>query len=383
MRSSILGRVLILAQLSMTALAQNVGYEYRDLELASGGKLSYALGLPGNFDPAKPYPLLLALPPGRQDREMVAASMRRYWGKQATRRGWIVVSPVAPDGKLFFRGGESTLPALMRQLRIDFKIEGNRFHLAGSSNGGRSAFRLATRFPYQFQTLTVLPGYPPEPEDAALLANLRNLSVRMFAGGEDRHWVTETEKTVATLRALEIDVQSKVFPGEGHVPPSLDGDVIIDLLAELHAGNRQLTGPKAAADAVLDDFHDAASKADEGRYFGHFTPEALFFGTAPEERWNLAQFRSYAEASFKRDSAWMYVPQVRQIDLAPGDEFAWFDEILVNAKYGECRGTGVLRLHDGRWKVAQYNLSVPVPNELMGKVVEMIQAGTVSQEQKR
>lgn len=383
MQKATLGPVLLFVQFLATAPAQSEVYDYHDLELAAGGVLSYAVALPENFDPRRPYPLLLALPPGQQDRDMVAASMRRYWGRQATSRGWIVVSPVAPEGKLFFRGGELALPALMRKLRIDFKIEGNRFHLAGSSNGGRSAFRLATRFPYQFQTLTVLPGYPPEAEDAARLPRLRGISVHMFAGGDDRHWVAETEKTVAALRALDIDVHSEVFPGEGHVPPSLDGTVIMDLLVSLQAANRQLTGPMAAADALLDDFHDAASKADEDRYFGHFTPKALFFGTAPEERWNISQFRSYAEASFARDSAWIYVPQTRQIDLAPGNDFAWFDEVLVNARYGECRGTGVLRKRDGRWQVAQYNLSVPVPNELMGKVVEMIQAGAATQVQKR
>ena len=52
---------------------------------------------------------------------------------------------------------------------------------------------------------------------------------------------------------------------------------------------------------------------------------------------------------------------------------AWFDERLENAKIGVCRGTGVLlRTADG-WKIAQYNLSVPVPNELMSEVVLLIQ----------
>ncbi|MDG1707972.1 MAG: hypothetical protein P8H03_04380, partial [Emcibacteraceae bacterium] len=31
--------------------------------------------------------------------------------------------------------------------------------------------------------------------------------------------------------------------------------------------------------AVLDDFHDAAAKADKDRYLGHFTEDGAFLGT--------------------------------------------------------------------------------------------------------
>ena len=50
----------------------------------------------------------------------------------------------------------------------------------------------------------------------------------------------------------------------------------------------------------------------------------------------------------------------------------WFDEVAVNAKYGECRGTGVLVHLDGAWRIAQYNLSIPIPNEIALEVVGMI-----------
>jgi hypothetical protein len=50
---------------------------------------------------------------------------------------------------------------------------------------------------------------------------------------------------------------------------------------------------------------------------------------------------------------------------------AWFDEMLMNEKYGLCRGSGVLRKLGGRWLVSQYNLSFPVPNEVADKVVQL------------
>ena len=48
------------------------------------------------------------------------------------RQGFVVVSPVAPDGELFHTGAERHLPALLRRVRIDFRVAGNRMHLAGA-----------------------------------------------------------------------------------------------------------------------------------------------------------------------------------------------------------------------------------------------------------
>jgi len=53
-------------------------------------------------------------------------------------------------------------------------------------------------------------------------------------------------------------------------------------------------------------------------------------------------------------------------------KLVWFDEALDNAGYGECRGTGVLQERDGGWVLLQYNLTVPIPNDLMGGFAKQI-----------
>ena len=121
---------------------------------------------------------------------------------------------------------------------------------------------------------------------------------------------------------------------------------------------------------VLDDFHKAASDADEARYFGHMAADAVFIGTDATERWNRAAFRDYAHPHFAAGKGWTYVPRDRHIQIH-GD-VAWFDELLDNAKYGECRGTGVLRKEGGTWKIVQYSLSIPIPNAVAGDVMKMI-----------
>jgi len=133
------------------------------------------------------------------------------------------------------------------------------------------------------------------------------------------------------------------------------------------------TGASAVA-RVLDDFHAAAARADEARYFSHFAPEGVFLGTDGSERWDAAAFRAYAHPYFEKGKGWTYRATARHVQLAPGGDVAWFDEVLDNASYGPCRGTGVMRRINGDWKIAQYNLTIPIPNDLAKDVVAMIRA---------
>lgn len=130
-------------------------------------------------------------------------------------------------------------------------------------------------------------------------------------------------------------------------------------------------------DRILTDFHDAASKGDFDRYFGHFTDDAIFFGTDPAERWTVDEFKGYAREPFADGHGWTYYMRERNIFLAPGNNAAWFDEIVESAHYGKCRGTGALILDDGNWKLTQYNLVIPVPNDFADEVVDATREGLI------
>lgn len=157
----------------------------------------------------------------------------------------------------------------------------------------------------------------------------------------------------------------------------------ITLLAFLVAGcqttgdvNRNpalLETDRAAVGRVLDDLHEFASRADEARYFALFAPDAVFLGTDATERWSLQQFRDYAHPIFSQGRGWTYASKQRSIGFGPDGRTAWFDESLVNAKLGECRGSGALvRNDEGHWRIVQYNLTIPVPNDLADEFVRRI-----------
>ncbi len=129
---------------------------------------------------------------------------------------------------------------------------------------------------------------------------------------------------------------------------------------------------ETAVAAVLDDLHEAASEADGERYFNLYAENAIFLGTDLTERWTIEAFKAYAQARFDQGAGWTYTPQSRHIYFSPDKKTAWFDEILHNERFGQCRGTGVLVKVGEAWKIAQYHLTVPIPNALLYKVVDLI-----------
>ena len=132
----------------------------------------------------------------------------------------------------------------------------------------------------------------------------------------------------------------------------------------------------ASIDSTLNELHDAAAKAQGRRYFSLFTDDAVFMGTDAAERWTIRQFRAYAEPIFSRGSGWIYIPRSRNITIAPVACrcVAWFDELLDSKNYGTSRGTGVLLKKNGKWKISQYALTFPIPNDLAKQMTEEIRA---------
>jgi len=351
--------------------------EWRTLALEDGAELEYALQLPSDFDPRASYPTLFALPPGSQTKALVERGFELYWSSEAARHGWIVVSPAAPSGRVLHEEPvASQAERLADALRAELPIERDRYHLAGVSNGGRSAFHLAARAPERWLTLTVLPGLPSGAFDRDRLAALRALPIALYGGAADEGWaegMTTVRDRLLELGAAHVDLE--LFEGEGHVPPSLEGGALLFERLEEH---RRLALARLAEEeavrAVLDDFHDAASKADGERYFAHFAPGAIFLGTDATERWTVPEFRAYAEPYFDQGRGWTYVATERWVTLSPEATCAWFDERLLNEKYGETRGSGALVKIGERWRIAHYDLTIPVPNELAGDLVERIRA---------
>jgi ketosteroid isomerase-like protein len=130
---------------------------------------------------------------------------------------------------------------------------------------------------------------------------------------------------------------------------------------------------KKAINTILDDWHLAASEANFERYFMHFTGDsAIFMGTDATERWTVAEFKPWAKPYFNDGKAWDFTPVERHVYLSDNGQTAWFDESLDTPNLGPARGSGVLVKQTEAWKIAHYNLSIPIPNAIMDTVVTQI-----------
>ena len=123
---------------------------------------------------------------------------------------------------------------------------------------------------------------------------------------------------------------------------------------------------------TLDALHHFASKADQKNYIDLFSKNAVFFGTDIEERWPIKSFNSYVKSRFDTGKGWTYKVNSRNVFISNNNKSAWFDELVENESYGIFRGTGVLIFENNKWKISQYNLLLPIPNDYLQKFANEI-----------
>ena len=205
---------LIVSGWSTAGDAADAVLQFRTTPVIGGSVIEYGVLAPAELVPGKTYRTILALPPGGQDQRMVRAGLAP-WRSYLAEHDWIVISPAAPDGRLFFKGAEFVLPGFMDHLLDAYPVEDGKFYLLGVSNGGISAFRAGILYPDRFRSITVVPGYPLDP-DAARLARLTELPVTMVVGARDGAWTERSQSTFEALTALGGDPHLVVVPDGDH-----------------------------------------------------------------------------------------------------------------------------------------------------------------------
>ena len=195
----------------------------------AGTEVEYKVLLPPGYDRARAYPTVLVFTGGGQGLEAAENTLKVDWQAEAEKRGYIVISPAAPDGELFFQEGDKVFPAFLDMIRKDYKVSG-KIHIAGHSNGGLSAFHIAAKYPAYFSTVTGYPGLYQDNPEADYPAGLKGLCLYMHAGELDPSWrdamaaeakqmsgegyrikFTVEPKQTHRLKAGEIDLSRRLF----------------------------------------------------------------------------------------------------------------------------------------------------------------------------
>src|ERR1051325_2942812 len=189
----------------------------------AGTTVQYKVVLPSGYDPAKSYPAILALGGGPQTMNTVDNVLNRNLRAEAEKRGYIVVAPAAPDDQLFFEDGARIFPEFLKLILAGYKIQDNKFHIAGPSNGGIAAFHVAAANPGYFLSVTAFPGYMWEPTTAKLQA-ISKMCVFMYVGEVDEYmWHSEMKKEAEFLRSKGTVANYTVEKGQPHRLDTLAG----------------------------------------------------------------------------------------------------------------------------------------------------------------
>lgn len=189
----------------------------------AGTTVSYKVVLPTGYGSAKTYPAILAFGGGPQTMNTVDSVLDRNFRAEAEKRGYIVVAPAAPGGQLFFEEGARIFPEFLKMILADYKIQDNKFHIAGPSNGGIAAFHVAAANPQYFLSVTAFPGYMWEPNPAKLQA-ISKMCVFMYVGENDEYmWHSEMKKEAEVLRSTGTVARYTVEKGQPHRLETLAG----------------------------------------------------------------------------------------------------------------------------------------------------------------
>lgn len=329
--------------------------------------------LPESYADDGVFPVLMVFGGGPGTFGPLSAAMSQF-DPECRKRGWIVVGLQTPEGEKPTEPRTSDVLRVMQEVRARVRVEGDKFHLAGPSNGGIASLSFAVERPDLVASVTAFPGYLL-PKFKNQLERLTPVPIRLFVGSDDLvEWTDASRELAERGKAAGLNIALDVRIAQPHGIGDLKAAALLDMLEPFRPRLGTPTTEQAAIGRVLDDLHIAAHLAQEDRYFHHFAPEGVFIGTDAAERWDVPAFRAYAHPLFSKGKGWSYWLRERHVQVLPGGQTAWFDELLDNDKYGVSRGSGVLRREGEppRWMISQYHLTFPVPNELAERVTRMI-----------
>ena len=157
--------------------------------LKSGGDLrNYWLVRPEGLEKTKPAPLLMVLHGSAGSGEDMMTVTRRGFERLADKEKFVVVYPDALERRWNDQGGTvddvGFLLAIVDKLVADGLVDKNRIYVAGISNGGMMAQRLACEQADRIAGIATVAGGLPEPLQATCKP-ARALPVLVIQGTED------------------------------------------------------------------------------------------------------------------------------------------------------------------------------------------------------
>tara|TARA_R110000772_G_scaffold38354_12_gene90541 strand:+ start:881 stop:1567 length:687 start_codon:yes stop_codon:yes gene_type:complete len=180
-----------------------------------GLDVSYRVILPDDYNPEQMYPAILHFAGGSQTWNIVERSTDSDWRQGAERDGYIVISPASPNGELYFQGADRIFPDFLNYILENFPVAEGKLHVTGHSNGGLSAFHIASLYPDYFISLSGYPGLLNGSSNNRLEA-LRPLCIFMHVGDRDPSWRSAMQAQYQALLARDYKIHFQIEEDQTH-----------------------------------------------------------------------------------------------------------------------------------------------------------------------
>lgn len=208
--------------LGSTCCAQDSRHEFRKFEYA-GKEIIYGIQLPNDFNPSRTYPVAIG-PSEVQSSD----DQSFYWRGTKNTYGWILVDFTIYES--FRKQGQ--LEALMKHLRSEYQVEGNKFHtICFSANSGR-IFDLVMAMPEHFHSITGMAGNPGTTDQGKLSA-LKGVKVSFVVGDKDRYWMNAATDRHQRLLDAGVDSRIEIIKNGPHVLRQLIGKGTLERMDKL------------------------------------------------------------------------------------------------------------------------------------------------------
>lgn len=200
-------------------------FEARIFVNTKGDTLRYRLLKPLNYDPKKPYPLVVSLPYGGQPptdtlRQVEGAAAAELLMSENNRKRYpsFILVPNCPPGSGW--GGIPDYPSIdtlvykaIIALDTEFSIDTSRRYVTGVSRGGYGAWHFICTRPDLFAAAIPVCGG----DDPALASKIHGVSVWAFHGAKDQNVpVSNSRNMVLEMKKAGERPKYTEYPDEGH-----------------------------------------------------------------------------------------------------------------------------------------------------------------------
>lgn len=187
-------------------------------EITKTVTLDYLLHIPETEEPLnedQKWPVILFLhgAGGRgNDLELLKADGIPHIVEKDRSFPFIVISPQCPESELWANEKEAVM-AIVEHVLENYPADKERVYLTGLSMGGYGAWHLPMEYPDVFAAVAPVCGGG----DSSKAKALQNVPIWAFHGAKDDVvYVSESEKMVKALEALNADVKLTIYPEGGH-----------------------------------------------------------------------------------------------------------------------------------------------------------------------